>query len=344
MYATLSKLLLAAAALCLAACSSGKQELHLFTWGHYIKPELISRFETQYDCKVFVDLFDSNEAMYAKLKASGKGYDVVVVSNYFLEPMEQQGMLQAIDTSKVPNLRYLDTPMIQKLVGSQTSYAVPYMISYTGIGVRKDKLKEFDRSWTIFANTAYAQRMTMLNDIRDVFAAALKVLGYSINTIDLGELEEATELLIQWKRNLAKYESEQYMSGIASAEYLVVQGYSGQMLQVAAENSDVEFFLPTEGVPIACDYIAIPREAPNSQLALQFIDFLYDPEVAAENIAFTMYLAPNTAAYQLLPEALTANENIFPSQEMLLRSEVVKDVYPYTERYIKAWEVLRSAH
>lgn len=331
--------------LLLSTCTSGQRELHLFIWGNYIKPELIERFEQEFGCRVIIDLFESNEAMYAKLKASGKGYDLVFPSNYFLGLMVQQGLLQSINKSDIPNLRYLDTTFMKKILpdSREMDYAVPYMVSYTGIGVRRDRLGFVDRSWGIFADTALSKRMTMLNDVREVFGAALKFLGYSLNSVDDGQLGEATELLIEWKKNLAKYESEQYMSGIATAEYLVVQGYSGQLLQVSAEDEGVEFFLPVEGVPISCDYLVIPAEAPEPVLALQFINFLYDPIIAAENSTFTMYQSPNTGSYELLGPKLRENNNFFPSPQLLERSEVIKDVSPYTEKYLQAWETVRAA-
>lgn len=331
--------------LLLSTCTPPQRELHLFIWGNYIKPEIIERFERKYDCRVVIDLFESNEAMYAKLKASGKGYDIVFPSNYFLGLMVQQGLLQPIDKGEIPNLRYLDTTFMQKILpdSREMDYAVPYMVSYTGIGVRRDRLTAVDRSWGIFADAALSKRMTMLNDVREVFGAALKFLGYSLNTVDEKQLSEATELLIQWKRNLAKYESEQYMSGIATAEYLVVQGYSGQLLQVSAEDEGVEFFLPSEGVPISCDYLVIPAEAPEAVLAQQFINFIYTPAIAAENSTFTMYRSPNTGSYELLGPGLRENANLFPPEQLLERSEVIKDVRPYTERYLQAWETVRAA-
>jgi spermidine/putrescine transport system substrate-binding protein len=334
--------LLAILALLLTSCGTKKKELHLFTWGNYIKPEILEAFAEEYNCNVVVDLYESNEAMYAKLLAGSRGYDLVFPSNYFLQLLQKQKLLKIIPKEKLPNLVHLDSKLLQKILPIEFDVAVPYMISFTGIGYRKDRISISDYSWNIFANSNYYKRMTMLNDMREVLGAALKYLGYSLNTHSQQELEKATALILQWKKNLAKFESEQYMNGIATREYLAVQGYSGQLLQVANEDANVGFFFPKEGIPISCDFVAIPEGALEVDLALAFINFLYRPEVALENMLFTMYLAPNKAAYALLPEELQQSSYLFPSDAMLQKSEVIQDVGAAITSYIQSWEKIKS--
>lgn len=328
------------------SCSSdAKKELHLFTWGNYIKPELISRFEKENDCHIVIDLYDSNESMYAKLKASARGYDLVFPSNYFLGLMINQNLVKPLDLASLPNLKYMDEKLLKTMISLDFHYAIPYMISFTGIGYRADRLQNITPSWDLFNNPLYSKRMTMLNDMREVLGAALKYLGYSLNTINDNEIERAAALAIEWKKNLAKFESEQYLSGIASREYLVVQCYSGQLLQLANEDPAVHFFLPQEGVPISCDYVAIPEGASEPLLAHKFINFLCEPKVAAENIVFTKYLAPNIGAYPLLPAELKESPILFPASNLLERSEVIEDVGDKnTEKYLRAWQKIRSAN
>lgn len=326
-----------------AGCSSTDQELHLYMWGNYIKPDLIERFEREHNCKVTIDTYDSNEAMYAKLKAGATGYDIIFPSNYIFDILYTQGMLQDIDEDLLPNLHHLDPFYLALIEQDQRNAGIPYMLTYTGVAYRKDKVHDIPHSWSVFGDSAYKGRMTMLNDMREVLGAALKYLGYSINTIEPQQLKEATALLIKWKPNLAKFESEQYQNGIASGEYLIAQGYSGDILQVMQDNASVEFFLPNEGSIISLDIMAIPRNSPHPELATTFMNFLLDPDVAAANIAYTFYLCPNSAAYEKLSPQLRQNPALFPPKEIFSKSEVIQNVGLQTRQYIEAWDRVKSA-
>lgn len=318
-------------------------KLHVFIWSDYIKPELIKKFEKKYNCKVVVDTYDSNESMYAKLKLGALNYDILFPSNYFLDLMVEQGMLQPIDTAYVPNAKNID-PTYLKLAGAvPNEYGVPYMVSNTGIAYRKDRVREFEPSWGIFARTDLKGRMTMLNDLREVIGAALKYLGFSINTINPEEIQKAVVQVIEWKKNLAKFESEQYKNGIASAEYLVSQGYAGDVMQVMQENKNVAFVYPEQGMLMSIDYLTIPKNAQNVELAHQFINFLLDADIAAENMAFGLHLSPNIAAYDKLPEELRNNPILFPSERMLLKSEIIQNLGKNDVLYHQAWDKIKAA-
>ncbi len=332
--------------LCLFAGScqrSSLPELHIFIWSDYIKPEVIEQFETKYHCRIVMDTFDSNEAMYAKIKLGVSDYDVVFPSNYYLDLMIQQGMLQKIDPMKIPNSRNIDARYLQGIDKDTLNYAIPYLISHTGIAYRRDKVKDFISSWNIFNRKALKGRMTMLNDMREAFGASLITLGFSVNTVHLAEINQAAELLIQWKRNLAKFESEQYKNGIASAEYLVVQAYAGDILQVMQENNEVAFDYPKEGSMMSIDYAVIPKEAQQAELAHAFVNFLLEPEVAAENMLFTLYLSPSIPAYEKLPPELKNNTIFFPPEDVLKNAELIKNVGDAIRFYNKAWDRVKAA-
>jgi spermidine/putrescine transport system substrate-binding protein len=330
--------------LLLTSCqSSNEPELHVFIWSDYIKPELVERFKAENHCQVIIDTYDSNESMYAKLNLGSGGYDVIFPSDYFMDLMIKQQMLQPIDLSQIPNRKNIDPKYMGFLSDSIQKHGIPYMISIAGVGYRKDKIDVAKSSWGIFGNNAYRGRMTMMNDIREVFAAALRYLGFSANTIDPLELHQATELLIEWKQNLAKFEGEQYKAGIASAEYLVVHGYNGDLMQVMEENPEVGFFYPEEGTILAMDLMAIPTGAPNKELALKFINFLLEPDVAAENMAHTYFFIPNTAALPFVPENLQGNPILFPPEEVLERTELTHDLGADNVLYLDAWEKVKGS-
>jgi spermidine/putrescine transport system substrate-binding protein len=315
-----------------------ENELHLYIWADYIKPELIEKFEKEHNCTVVLDTFDTNESMYAKLKLGATGYDVIFPSGYTYELMLQQNMLSPLDVEKIPNIQNIDS----KYLPENPYHGIPFAISYTGVAYRKDKVKIEEQSWNVFANSQLKGRMTMLNDMREAIGAALKYLGYSANTIDKNQIDQATDQLIAWKKNLAKFESEQNKHGIASAEYLLVQGYNGDMLQVMQENANIEFFIPKEGSIISVDYAVIPVDAPNKKLATEFINYLMQANVAAENMQFTQFSSPNKAAFEILPEHLQKNSALFPSQEVLDKSDVIRYLGKDGELYNRAWDRVKK--
>lgn len=317
--------------------------LHLFIWSGYIKPELVREFEQKYNCVVSIDTYDSNESMYAKIKLGASGYDILVPSNYYLTIMLQQEMLHTLDPSRLRNLEQLDPLYLNKFGPESLKVGVPYMVTVTGIAYRGDKIPQFDPSWSIFNNKKLRGRMTLLNEVREALGAALLYKGYSVNTINPKEIDEATAVVIDWKQNLAKFESEQYKSGLASAEFLVSQAYNGDVAQIELEVPEIGFAFPKEGSLLSADYLVIPKDAKQVALAYAFINFLLEPRVAAENIAFTRYLAPNKGAYALLPQEMRDNPVLFPTAEQLEKMELIRYVGPDNRLYAKAWDKIKTA-
>ncbi len=329
----------------LAACGGDKKSLHLFTWAEYIDPDLVTAFEEANHCRLVIDTFDSNESMLAKLQAGATGYDVVVPSSYMAAIMWDEGLIQEIDHAKVPNLKNVDPAYLKTLAfDKDMKYSVPYMLSNTGIAYSVSKLGDVDPSWAIFDRTDLKNRMTLLNDVREALGAALKFKGYSLNTTNQAEIDEAVEVLKGWKENLAKFDSESYKPGIGSGEFFAVQGYSGDLLQVMDENEDIGYYIPKEGTSIACDDLVILKNAPEPDLAYAFIDFLTDAENAAQNTEFVYFLAPNAEAYKLLSEEVRSNTAVFPPSDVLEKSEVIKDLGEQNQLYSKAWDRVKSGN
>lgn len=324
-----------------AGCSQqpSKKTLFIFTWGHFFDPELIAEFEKQYECNVAIDTFDSNESMYAKLKLGASRYDLIVPSHYYLKILDNQNMIESIQADKIPNLVGLDTTYFQK---KSPLKAVPFIISFSGIGYRRDRLPNLKASWGVFGDRALAGRMTMLNDIREAFGAALKFLGYSANTVDPKELKEAADLLLLWKQNLAKFEGEQYKNGIANAEFLVVQGYSIDLFQVHQENPNVDFLFPEEGSILSADYLVIPKGAQNNELAHALINFLLEPKNAAKNMAYNTSLIPVVPAYAILDASVREHPMIFPPRSALEKMESLEDVGDGVHLYYEVWERVKT--
>jgi spermidine/putrescine transport system substrate-binding protein len=334
--------LLAALAI-ISGCKPSVSELHLYTWADYIKPELVQQFEQKNNCKIIIDTFDSNEAMYAKIKAGATGYDIIVPSSYMAKIMLDQEMLLPLDKSKIPNLANVDTQYLKIAIDPQMRYSAPYMITYTGIGYLQDKVADVKPTWKMLERQDLKGRMTMLNDMRETIGAALKSLGFSLNSVNDDELAAAKNVVIGWKKNLAKFENEQYKIGLASGEFFLVHGYSGDILKVREENDQVEFLIPEEGFSLACDDLVIPRTAKRIDLAYKFINFLHTPEVAAANTEYITYLCPNSTSYALLSEEIRNDPGIFPSQSILSKGEVIQDLGQDNQKYTKVWDEIKAA-
>ena len=317
--------------------------LHVYTWADYIKPELVQRFEQENGCKIVIDTFDSNEAMYAKLKAGASGYDLLTPSSYYVAIMSGQGMLLDLDHAKLPNLANVDPEYLKIALDPRMKHSVPYMLTNTGIAYLKSKVKDPQATWGMLDRKDLKGRMTLLNDMRETIGAALKFLGYSLNTTDDGQLLQARDVVIRWKANLAKFESEQYKSGLASGEFLLAHGYSGDILSAQKENPDIAFLAPREGLSISCDDLVILKDSRAVGLALRFINFLHDPEVAAENSLAINYLCPNAAAYPKLPEEFRNNPAVKLDPAVQAKCEVIRDLGPDNAKYTRIWDQIKAA-
>jgi len=336
-------LLIAAAVLFSAACGKTRPVLSVYTWSDYIKPDLVRRFERERGCRVVLDTFESNEAMYAKLRAGASGYDLLTPSSYMVSLMHSQGLLRRLDHALLPNVVHVDPDYLEMAIDKSMDHSVPYMITNTGIAYLESRVKDVVPSWRMFGRADLRGRMTMFNDMRETIGAALKLLGYSINTTSAAELAEAEALLLEWKKNLAKFDNEQYKIGLASGEFLLVHAWSGDIFQVRRENPDVRFFVPEEGTVISCDDLVIPADARESALAHAFIDFLHDPAVAAENTGFIYYLCPNKDSYPLLSAEIRDNPGIFLDPTIRAKSEMIADIGEANALYIVVWDRLKAA-
>ncbi|MCU0612041.1 MAG: spermidine/putrescine ABC transporter substrate-binding protein, partial [Candidatus Eisenbacteria bacterium] len=330
-------------ALALAGCGGGTPTLHIYTWADYIKPELIQRFEREHKCRLVLDFFDSNEVMFAKLKAGATGYDVIFPSSYMVQVMWQQGMIQPLDAGKIPNSRHVDRSYLRFTMDPEMHHSVPYMFSNSGIGYLRSRIPHFEPTWAMFDSTAYAGRITLLNDMRETIGAGLKYLGYSLNTTNEEEIAQARDVVIGWKKNIAKFESEQYKNGLVSAEFLMVHGYNGDVMQVMEESDDIAYAIPREGTSIASDDMVLPKDAKNVELAHAFINFLHDPGVAAENTAFVAFLCPNTGSYEKLDPETREDPTVFLPPEVLEKCEVIRDLGVSNEVYVAAWDAIKAA-
>ncbi len=326
----------------LSALCAHAQTLHLYTWADYIKPELVKRFESEQHCRVVIDTFDSNESMYAKVRAGASGYDVIVPSSYMVKLMHAQGLIADLDATKLKGRGNIDPEVLAKIDDHQMQHSVPYATSYGVLAYRKDRVKDAQPTWAMLDRADLHRRMSLLNDMRETLGAALKFLGHSLNTRDEKELAAAGDVVRRWKQHIVKFDNEQYKSAIDAGEFLLVHGYSGDLSQVVGDNDQVGILIPKEGTTMACDELVIPKSAPNPALAYAFINFVLDPAVAAENMEFMGYVCPNTEALKRVSTDFLTNPAVAIPADIRAKCEVIQDVGEDLPKYTKVWDAVKG--
>ena len=332
------------------SCDS-RERLYIYNWTYYTPDSVIEKFENEYNVRVVYDEFASNEEMYAKLISStrkglfgwftrifGREYDVVFPSKDFVPLMIKQGMLEKINKSKMTNLENIDREVLAKATyDPDMEYSVPYNYGAAGIIVNAARVPNYEESWSIFAREDLRGRMTMLDDMREVIGGALVYLGYSVNTHNRAEVEEAAELINNsWKPNLVKFDAEAFGKGYANGEFWVVHAFPEVVYEEIADNpqmlEDTVFFIPREGGPSYIDNMVILKSSNNIDLAHKFIDFIHRPEIYAE---FTDEFGfPSTVN---IPARQLKKEEPMYEEEELYHTELVEDLGPTLDIYSDAW-------
>ncbi|ANE41527.1 spermidine/putrescine ABC transporter substrate-binding protein [Fervidobacterium sp. SC_NGM5_O18] len=318
----------------LSSCNKSNV-LRIYNWADYIPEEVIQQFEKEYNCKVIYDTFASNEEMFAKIKSGGTGYDIVFPSGDHVKMMINEGLLEKLDLSKIPNFKNIDPIVLSKTTYDPNhEYSVPYMMGTTGLIVNKKYLKDYEKSWSIYERADLKGKMTLLDDMREVFGAALKYLGYSVNTTNPDEIEQAKQVILKWKENIVKFDATTYAQGVVNGEFWVVHGYPENVFQLIPEEDleNFEFFVPKEGGTLWIDNMVILKDAKNKDLAYKFINFILRPEIAAQISDYLMIPSPITDAqkYKKVEPLYTLDE--------LSNCEIIDYIGEHIDLYNKAWE------
>lgn len=317
------------------------KELYLYNWTYYMPPEIIKRFEKEFHVDVTLDTYPSNEDMFAKLKASRGGYDIVVPSADYVSIMIKLNMLKPLNHEKLPNLSYIE-PNMWKYAESYDpgfTYSVPYFVGAAGVAVNTAKVVDYPRSWTIFGETKLAGRMQLLDDMHEVLGIAQATLGFSVNTTDDWELEQVANLIInKWKPNIVKFDSEGFGKAFSRGEFWVSHAYPEVIFEEVPEErwDEIDFFLPEVGGPLYIDSLVILKDAPNADIAHEFINFFHRPEIYALFLDEFRY-----------PSTVNGAANDFrttdPFYEMdaLRNYELKVDLGENLDKYNRIWQRIR---
>ena len=313
-------LTVAAAGPALARFAFGQaQQVNVYNWDTYIGETTLEDFTDATGIAVRYDLYASNDELFAKLREGNPGYDVIFPTNDYVERMIAADMLLPLDHAKIPNLANIDPAFADPPFDRGRGHSAPYFWGTVGLGYRASAAspKAFA---DLFEGDAYAGRISLLGSVESV-RAALKYLGYSLNTKAPAEIAEAADALIRMKPKIKAFTPDTGQDLLIAGEVDVCLEFNGDVLQVIAEDDDLGYVVPEEGAEIWEDSMCIPKGGPNPDNAHTFINFILTPEVHGSIAAYVQYACPNAAALEFVPEADRDNQALYPPREVLDRCE-----------------------
>ena len=320
-------------------------QLNILNWGEYIDPELITIFEAETGVKVNYVEMTSNEEMLIKLRAADNPYDLCFPSDYTIEKLIADDLLQPLDMAKIPNAKNIQERMyeITNTFDPNNKFSLPYMWGTVGILYNTKMVDDEVDSWDILWNEKYKGQIWQYDSVRDALAVSLLRLGYDMNTKNADEINAAKDELIKQIPLLKGLGTDNIRSSMINGKAALAVIYAGDALLCMDENEDLDYVVPKEGSNVWFDNVVIPKTAKNVEAAHMFINFLNDANLAARNTEFIYYSTPNQGAMDRLSEDFTENTTFNPDNETLNRCSVYHDLGTSIELYNNAWEEFKSA-
>ena len=370
------RILTAGVALSLLAACGGKEQgaqtadaggeakvLNVYNYSDYIAEDTIPNFEKATGIKVAYDVFDSDEMVETKLLTGDSGYDIVVPTLNFFGRQIQAGVFLPLDKSKIPNLANLDPEVMARIASQdpENKYGVPYMMGTTGIGYNVAKLKErfggstdIAGSWDLVFKPENIARMkdcgvTILDTPADMIPIALHYLGQDPHSTDPATIQKAADLLKSIRPYVQNFHSSQYVGSLANGSTCLVVGWSGDIIQArdraeeAGNGVEVAYSIPKEGAPQWFDMLAIPKDAKHPENAYAFINYLLEPQVAANNTNVTHYANPVKSATPLVDAAIREDRTIYPPQDVAAKMFTYAINPPEVDKlYTRLWTEIKT--
>ena len=326
----------------------GSNVLKLYLPGEYLGENVISDFEKQYGVRVIVENFDSNEMMYTKLMA-GDRYDVIIPSDYMIERLMNEDFLQPLDKSMIPNMENMSDAVRGMSYDPDNEWSVPYFWGSVGIVYNHENVDPSvveEQGWEVLRNTDYAGHIYIYDSERDSFMMAFKALGYSMNTEDPNEINDAYEWLLQMNNTMSPvYVTDEVIDGMMNGYKDIAVVYSGDAAVVLDENEDMSFYMPSQGTNIWCDAMVIPQNAENPKLAHEFINYMLTYEAAFDNTETVGYTSPNAEVF----EEMTSSEDLYADNAAYLprsgydKDEMFHDNQTLMRELSKLWIKVKAA-
>lgn len=326
----------------------GSNVLKLYLPGEYLGENVISDFEKQYGVRVIVENFDSNEMMYTKLMA-GDRYDVIIPSDYMIERLMNENFLQPLDKSMIPNMENMSDAVLGMSYDPDNTYSIPYFWGSVGLVYNHENVDPAvieSEGWEVLRNTDYAGHIYIYDSERDSFMMAFKALGYSMNTEDSNEINDAYEWLLQMNNTMSPvYVTDEVIDGMMNGYKDIAVVYSGDAAVVLDENEDMSFYMPSQGTNIWCDAMVIPQNAENPKLAHEFINYMLTYEAAFDNTETVGYTSPNAEVF----EEMTSSEDLYADNAAYLprsgyeKDEMFHDNQTLMRELSKLWIKVKAA-
>lgn len=329
-----------------ANLTSGTEQVIIYNWGEYIDPEVLDMFEEETGIQAIYEEFETNEIMYPKIQSGAIAYDLVCPSDYMIQKMIQNDLLQPLNFDNIPNAKNIGQVYYEKSrqFDPDNQYSIPYCWGTVGILYNTKMVEEPIDSWTVLWDTQYKDNILMQDSVRDAFAVALKTLGYSLNSTSIHELTQAKDLLVQQKPLVQAYVIDQVRDKMIGNEAAIGVIYSGEAIYTQTENPDLAYVVPKEGSNMWIDSWVMPKNAPNKENAEKFLDFLCSPEIALMNFEYITYSTPNEKARELIEDPAIRNSEIaFPGDSILSRCETFTYLgEDADEVYNQLWREVKS--
>ncbi len=319
--------------------------LYIYTWAGYTDQDLLNRFREETGLKVVADVFDSNEAMLARLQAGGAGaYSIIYPSEYMVQKMAKLKLLTELDHSLLVGLEDLFPQFQDPGYDPGGRFSVPISWGTTGLIFNSKTLKNYPQDWNyLWQNQEQlSKRFTLLNDVREVMGATLRMLGYSYNAIDANQIRKAYEKLMVLRPAIASFTTDSWRPQMIVGDLLIAMCYSSDAAEIMEENEDLRYITPDSGSSLWTDTMVIPKSAPNPDAAYKWINFMLQPDIAATLVERLKFATPSRLAYEKLPENLRNDPTLFPPESVIARSEAISPVGEATEIYERYWTKLTS--
>lgn len=340
-----SLLLVTSLLLTLSSCGDDREKLYILSYGDYIGEGVVDEFRKAYPQYrvVYDDTAETPEAMYQKLK-SGVPYDVLVCSDYIIEKMINENLLNEIDKSKLTNYQYISEELRGGLYDTEGKYTVPYMWGTVGIIYNKTLVSEPIDSWAALWDTKYSGKIQILDSLRDTMGMALCYCGYSLNSTNEAEITEAKTALLNQKKTMDPVLGvDNIKAPMVAGQYAMTVVYSGDAVTMMEQNPDLEFVVPKEGSNVWADAFIMPTTGKNTEGAYAYIDFMCSTDIALKNTEYIMYSTPQTEVLSRVSEDLRNNPAFNPSAEVIARCEYYDDLGESIKLYNSAWETYRMS-
>ncbi|CAM4096101.1 ABC transporter substrate-binding protein [Lederbergia lenta] len=297
--------------------------LNVYNWGDYIDPDLINKFEKETGMKVVYQTFDSNEAMMTKISQGGTAYDITIPSEYAISKMKEEDLLIPLDHKKLPNLKYIDEHYLDLSFDENNEYSIPYFWGTFGIVYNPKMIggKELT-SWNDLWDPELKNQIFLVDGAREAIGMGLNSLHYSLNETDKDRLLEAKQKLDELTPNIKAIIGDEIKLLVANEEAAIGVVWSGEAADIMWENEDLDYVIPEEGSNLWFDNMVIPKSAKNIDGAHQFINFMLDPQNAAQNAEYVGYSTPNAKALEFMPDEITEDKRFYPDAELTEKLEV----------------------